>query len=172
MPLTTFFPPDIPLDAKPQVQVLTAIRLLPNDERYIPATIVNTLVQIDADGRSAHIAGMVLSQTQDASASQVWVAGTAYNEAGGVVGVRRWEWNDGLAAGGSIPFEFMISSIGGKIAAGGICCGGEALIAVGNGGCRSLTWNCFLPCSSDGGQRIPVRRHQSRQQICNTFQTK
>jgi hypothetical protein len=43
------------------------------------------------------------------------VAATAYNEAGEVVGVRRWEWEDGLAAGGSLPFEFMLSSIGGKI---------------------------------------------------------
>ena len=58
----------------------------------------------------------MLSQTQAKVASQVWVAGTAYDDAGRVVGVRRWEWDDGLAAGGSIPFEFMVSSIGGKIA--------------------------------------------------------
>ncbi len=31
LPLAVFFPPDIPVDAKPQVQILTAIRLLPND---------------------------------------------------------------------------------------------------------------------------------------------
>jgi hypothetical protein len=47
LPLAVFFPPEIPLDAKPQVQVLTAIRLLPNDERYLPATINNTLVQVN-----------------------------------------------------------------------------------------------------------------------------
>ena len=45
LPLTVFFSPEIPSDAKPQVQVLTAIRLLPGDERYLPATINNTLVQ-------------------------------------------------------------------------------------------------------------------------------
>ena len=56
LPLTVYFPPDIPFDAKPQVQILTAIRLLPNDSRYIPATVNNTLVQVDADeiGR-AHV---------------------------------------------------------------------------------------------------------------------
>jgi hypothetical protein len=88
---------------------------LPNDERYIPATITNTLVQVNADGRNARLSGMVISHSQDKSARQVWVAGTAYDKAGRVVGVRRWEWADGLAAGGSVPFEFMISSIGGKI---------------------------------------------------------
>ena len=115
MPLSVFFPPEIPYDAKPQVQILTAIRLLPNDPRYVPATVNNTLVQVDADGRSAHVTGTVLSESQSDAASQVWVAATAYDEAGGVVGVRRWEWGNGLAAAGSIPFEFMISSIGGKI---------------------------------------------------------
>lgn len=116
LPLTVFFSPEIPFDAKPQVQILTAVRLLPNDQRYIPATVNNTLVKIDADGSSARVSGVVLSQSGDKAASQVWVAGTAYDEAGRVVGVRRWGWNHELAAGGSLPFEFMISSIGGKIA--------------------------------------------------------
>ncbi|HLO16699.1 MAG TPA: LysM peptidoglycan-binding domain-containing protein [Anaerolineales bacterium] len=116
LPLAVFFPPEIPFDAKPRVQVLTAIRLLPNDERYLPATINNTLVQVNADGRSARVTGQVLLPSHTKAASQVWVTGTAYDEAGGVVGVRRWESNAGLAAGGNLPFEFMLFSIGGKIA--------------------------------------------------------
>jgi len=116
LPLTVFFPPDIPLDAKPQVQILTAIRLLPTDERYIPATTNNTLVQVNADGHSAQVSGLVLSLSQSSVANQVWVAATAYDDAGRVVGVRRWESNASLPAGGSVPFEFLLSSIGGRIA--------------------------------------------------------
>lgn len=116
LPLTIFFPPEIPSDAKPQVQVLTAILLLPGDERYLPATINNTLVQINAEGHSARVTGQVLLPGQPTAASQVWVAGTAYDEAGRVVGVRRWESSAELSPGGRVPFEFMISSIGGKIA--------------------------------------------------------
>jgi len=116
LPLTVFFPPDISLEAKPQVQILTAIRLLPNDERYIPATTNNTLVQVNADGHSAQVSGLVLSLSQSSVANQVWVAGTAYDEAGRVVGVRRWESNTSLPAGGSVSFEFLLSSIGGRIA--------------------------------------------------------
>ncbi len=116
LPLTVFFRPSIPLDAKPRVQLLTAIRLLPEDQRYLPATITNTLVQVDAQGHSATVRGMVFSQSPNQAASQVWVSGTAYDETGRVVGVRRWEWENGLAARGSIPFEFMISSLGGRIA--------------------------------------------------------
>ena len=115
LPLAVFFPPEIPLDAKPHVQVLTAIRLLPNDERYLPATINNTLVEVNADGRSARVTGQVLLPSDVKAATQIWVAGTAYNDAGHVVGVRRWESKAGLSAGRNLPFEFMVSSIGGAI---------------------------------------------------------
>ena len=116
LPLAVFFSPDIPANAKPQIQVLTAIQLLPNDERYLPATIHNTLVEVNADGHSAQVSGIVLSQSQATAASQVWVAATAYDDMGRVVGVRRWESSTDLPAGGSLPFEFMISSIEGRIA--------------------------------------------------------
>ena len=116
LPLAVYFAPEIPVDAKPQVQVLTAIRLLLNDERYSLATINNTLVQVNADGRSAHVTGRVFLPEDVQASRQVWVAGTAYDESGRVVGLRKWESEDGLAAGGSLPFEFMISSLGGTIA--------------------------------------------------------
>lgn len=116
LPLAVFFPPDIPFNAKPHVQVLTAIRLLPNDERYLPAMINNMLVQVNAEGHSAQVSGAVLSQSQTSAANQVWVVATAYDEAGRVVGIRRWESNARLPAGGSLLFNFMISSVGGRIA--------------------------------------------------------
>jgi hypothetical protein len=115
LPLAVFFPPEVPAGAKPQVQVLTAIRLLPNDERYLPATISNTLVQVNADGRTARVNGQILLPADAIAASQAWVTGTAYDVTGRVVGIRRWESDKGLAPGGSLPFEFMVSSLGGRI---------------------------------------------------------
>jgi hypothetical protein len=78
--------------------------------------INNTLVQINAQGRSAHVTGQVLLPSRSKAASEVWVAATAYDDAGRVVGVRRWASRAGLSPGGVLPFEFMISSIGGGIA--------------------------------------------------------
>ncbi len=114
LPLAAYFP-TASADAKPQVQILTAIKLLPNDERYLPATVNNSLVQVNAGGHNAQVSGQVLLYGTKA-ASQVWVTGTAYDEAEHVVGVRRWESDAGLPAGGSLPFEFMVSSLGGRIA--------------------------------------------------------
>src|SRR5688572_14005583 len=78
LPLAVFFPPDVPVDARPQVQVLTAIRLLPGEQRYLPASTNNTLVQVNADGRTARVTGQVLLPVNVPAASQVWVTGTAY----------------------------------------------------------------------------------------------
>ncbi|MBV6452451.1 MAG: hypothetical protein MHPDNHAH_03208 [Anaerolineales bacterium] len=116
LPMAVFFSPDIPFGAKPQVQVLTAIQLLPADERYVSAAVNNALVQINAEGHSAQVSGLVLSQSQTATANQVWVAATVYDEEGRVVGVRRWESNASLPPGGSLPFNFLVSSVGGRIA--------------------------------------------------------
>lgn len=115
LPLSVFFPPEIPANVKPQVQVLTAIQLLSGDERYLPATVNNTLVQVNAEGRSARVNGQVLLPVDAQPASQVWVTGTAYDNTGSVVGVRRWESNTGLSPGGNLPFEFVASSLGGRI---------------------------------------------------------
>ncbi|MFT3892931.1 MAG: LysM peptidoglycan-binding domain-containing protein [Anaerolineales bacterium] len=114
LPLAAYFP-NVPANAKPLAQILTAIKLLPNDKRYLPASVNNTLVQVNADGRSAQVNGKVLLNGKK-DASQVWVTGTAYDESGRVVGVRRWESKKAIDGGGNIPFEFIISSAGGKIA--------------------------------------------------------
>ena len=115
LPLAVFFRPEVPPQVKPQVQVITAIRLLPGDQRYLPATVNNSLVQVNADGRTARVAGQVSLPENAQGARQVWVTGTAYDGNGRVVGVRRWEWSESLSPGGSLPFEFMISSLGGRI---------------------------------------------------------
>lgn len=116
LPLVTFFAPEVPANAKPQVQVLTAIRLLPGDARYLPATVQNTLVQVDASGLSAKVSGHVFLPASAKPASLVWVAAVAYDNSGRVVGVRRWASVGGIPAGTDLPFELTLSSLAGPIA--------------------------------------------------------
>ena len=114
LPLSIYFPPDIPIDAKPQVQILTAIRLSPNDSRYLPATVNNTLIQINANGHFANITGEVRLPAESKAATQTWVAAVAYDESGRVVGVKRWE-GGGIQPGGSLSFEMTVASLGGVL---------------------------------------------------------
>ena len=48
-------------------------------------------------------------------ASLVWVAAVAYDDAGRVVGVRRWESTAGISPGGGLQFAFEVSSLAGEI---------------------------------------------------------
>ncbi|MBK9926099.1 MAG: hypothetical protein IPP66_12505 [Anaerolineales bacterium] len=114
LPLSIYFPPELPVDAKPQVQILTAIRLLPNDTRYLPATVNNTLVEINAEGHYANITGEVRLPAESKAATQTWVAAVAYDEEGRVVGVKRWE-GGGVQPGGSLSFQMSVSSLGGRM---------------------------------------------------------
>jgi hypothetical protein len=115
LPLVVFFPPVIPGSAAPVAQLLTGIRLTPGDERYLPATLHNTLVKVDGSGRTAQVSGQVRLPAEAPGANVVWVATVAYDRSGQVVGVRRWESTDGLPPGGSLSFLFAVSSLGGEI---------------------------------------------------------
>jgi hypothetical protein len=115
LPLIVFVPPTISADARPQAQLLTGIFLQPDDERYLPVTLHNTLAQVDGSGRNAQVSGTVFLPEDAAPASLVWVAAVAYDRSGHVVGVRRWESTTGMAAGGSLLFSFEVSSLAGVI---------------------------------------------------------
>jgi hypothetical protein len=114
LPLYVFFAPDVPRDAKAQVQVLTAIQIPVNDPRYLAAAINTTSVQIDRNGHSAHVSGEVTLAPESNAATEVWVAAVAYDEYGRVVGVKRWE-GGGLQPGGSLPFNIAVASVGSKV---------------------------------------------------------
>jgi hypothetical protein len=115
LPLMVFFPPEIPSDAKPLAQLLTGIHLQPDDPRYLPATLHNTLALIDSSGRVAQVSGTVRLPEDAQPARLVWMAAVAYDEFGIVVGVRRWASEAGVIPGGSLEFAFEVSSLAGEI---------------------------------------------------------
>jgi len=115
LPLAVFFPPGIPEDAIPQVQFLTAIRLLPDQSRYLSADIQDGLAEVAWSGLTADLTGHVFLPPGGPAARSVWVAAVAYDQGGDVVGVRRWESHSGLEPGQSLAFSFMISAVAGRI---------------------------------------------------------
>jgi LysM repeat protein len=114
LPLAVHFPPPLQVNVSVRVQVLTAIRLLPGDTRYLPVMPENTLVSVDASGRTARVTGQVIL-TSTGTANTLWVLATAYDTAGNVVGVRRWESPSALTADAPVSFDFLVSSVGPEI---------------------------------------------------------
>ncbi len=114
MPLAAHFAPPVRTDASLNIQVLTAIRLLPGDTRYLPVELENTLVSVDASGRTAELSGRVVL-TGSGTATTLWILATAYDATGEVVGVRRWESPAALTAQAPVAFDFSVFSLGAAI---------------------------------------------------------
>jgi hypothetical protein len=111
MPLAVYLPPPQKTNVSVQVQVLTAIRLLPSDVRYLPVMLENTLVSVNASGRTAQGSGRVIL-TGSGTAKTLWVLATAYDADGNLVGLRRWESSSALRADAPVLFDFLVSSVG------------------------------------------------------------
>jgi hypothetical protein len=94
--------------------VLTATRLLPGDTRYLPVSLENTLVSVEAGGRTADVTGRVVLDGPG-TAKTFWLLASAYDIAGNVIGVRRWESTSTLSATAPVSFDFLVSSLGAGI---------------------------------------------------------
>ena len=112
LPVYAFFP-ITPANVRVQVQLLSA---MPGGNAYPPAVLNSTVVEIDWDGKSAQVSGQIYLPAESNAATQVWVAAVAYDKYGTVVGLRRWE-GGAIPPGGSLNFEFVVSSVGGEIEA-------------------------------------------------------
>jgi hypothetical protein len=66
---------------------------------------------VEASGRTAQATGRVIL-TEAGTANTLWVLATAYDAAGDVVGVRRWESPSALPVDAPISFDFLVSSVG------------------------------------------------------------
>lgn len=113
LPVYVYFP-NITLNVKPQVQLLSA--MLGNASLYLPAILYNTTARIDSDGSTAQLGGEIHLLPESAAATQVWVAAVAYDKNGIVVGLKRWE-GGAIQPGETIRFEFEVASLGGVIEA-------------------------------------------------------
>jgi hypothetical protein len=109
LPLTVFFPPPAPLDARLRARILSSTILAPNDARYLPAALTNPLIEIAPDGRTARVTGQVSLPAGSVPAQTVWVAAVAYDEMGRVAGFRRWE---GVGVG---AFDLTVASLGSRV---------------------------------------------------------
>lgn len=111
LPVYVFFP-NTDASANMQVQVLSAMQS--SASRYLPATLNNTVAQIDWSGLTAQLSGQVSLPAESTAATQVWIAAVAYDKDGRVVGVKRWG-GGAIQPGGSIPFSLLVSSLGSAI---------------------------------------------------------
>lgn len=114
-PLVIFFPPPLPGEIIPQVELLAALPVPEDAGRYLSVNLGIGETDIQEDGMQAAVRGEINLPNGSPEAGLIWLALVAYDQDGRVVGVRKWEAESGLAAGDSLSFEVEVYSLGAPI---------------------------------------------------------
>ncbi len=115
LPLMAYFPAPLPAGFRVAAELASSLPASEGEKRYLALALENKQVNVLPDGLTAEVSGDAASQAEQ-DAATVWVVAVAYDEAGNVVGLRRWENSSPLPAGGSLPFTLGVYSTGAKIA--------------------------------------------------------
>lgn len=113
LPASAFFENTASFPALAQLRAALPVR--PDDPRYLKTRVDNLLVSIGWNGRFAQVEGLVILAEDAPPAKTLWVAATAYQADGQMIGFRRWEWTGVLPAGQAQPFSCLVYSLGPKI---------------------------------------------------------
>ena len=112
MPLVVYFAPPVPDWAEARAVLQTSLPVSNVGQRYLPAEVQDQQVTVSDDGLWAQVSGSVRLSDVQAEAGLVWLLATAYDDAGNVVGVRRWENDNGINAGKKRDFTINVYSLG------------------------------------------------------------
>jgi len=144
LPVMAYFQDVTATDARPQIELISALPVSDGDRRYLPVDLQVEETAINPDGLQATVRGYLTllalptpiptvenpdqnpventqtpivesTSTNSGQLSQVWLAVTAYDANDLPVGVRKWETAVGLSPGDTLPFEVSVYSLGPKI---------------------------------------------------------
>lgn len=110
MPMAVFFPPPLPVEVVARGELLSAVEISEQDDRYLDWQLEALAIEIVGEsGNAARVTGSLAKPEESAFPGQVWIAAVAYDQQGAVVGLRKWE------STGELEFEMLVYSLGGAI---------------------------------------------------------
>lgn len=114
LPLIAYFQAPVPAAYNISVEADFLLPVMPEDDRYLDATIIERNLDFRQNGKQADLSGEI-AFAPGSLADYVWVQATAYDDGGRVVGVRRWEHQGPIPSDGNLPFNFSVYSLAGAI---------------------------------------------------------
>ena len=115
LPLIAYFQPPLPENYTVTAKVDFLLPVMPDDQRYLQIDIEEQSIELRSEGRIASVSGILTLPANQPAARYVWLNATAFDEAGRVLAVRRWDSPEPLSPGESIPFSTFLYSLGGSI---------------------------------------------------------
>lgn len=113
--LVAYFQSPVPPDYSVTGMVDFFLPVMAGDDRYLSVEITSQSMTYREDGEIADIEGELFILEGQPAMDYLWIQGTAFNSAGDVVGVRRWEAEVLPKSGEALPFGFEVYSMSGKI---------------------------------------------------------
>lgn len=110
VPLIANFPPPLGDWSIVQGEVISALEVASQDDRYV--SVEFQISDVTIIGLHGQVQGKVFVSDPNQSAGQVWVVAAAYDRQGRPVGVRRWEHDLGLAGGDTLDVAIDVYSLG------------------------------------------------------------
>jgi LysM repeat protein len=112
LPLVAFFSPPAPGDVQPIFELLTALPISSEGNRYKDVNLIVQEQSISEDKILARIKGTLILSSDSEAVDLVWLVAIAYNSDGNIVGVRKWESGKGINPGEGLAFEMAVFSLG------------------------------------------------------------
>ncbi len=114
IPLVAFFPGPISGEIFPQAELVTALPIEPDSDRYINVSIeIDKTELVDGNGE---VEGSVMVDEEAQTANQTWLVALAFDVDGRPIGLRKWESNRASAPGEAQGFNITVYSLGPQIA--------------------------------------------------------
>ena len=115
LPLAAYIPPPAPRNFDATAELVSALPVPPESGRYLDVQQSDLVVEFAEDGLSASVRGELSLAGREVPARLIYVAAVAIDDAGRIIGLRRWDGEE-LTPGGTQPFELLVYSAGPRIA--------------------------------------------------------
>lgn len=115
LPLIAYFQPQVSANFTVSAQIEFLLPVMPDDQRYLTVEILDPSITMSQDDKIARVRGKLYLLAEQESTRYIWLSATAFDQAGHIVAVRRWDSQKQLSAGESTPFELYLYSMGGAI---------------------------------------------------------
>lgn len=91
LPLMTHFEPPLPQAFNVQGDLISVLPVGSDDQRYLPAEVVDLEVRLAPAGEYAELLGRIHLPEDSPALRTLWLAAVSYSASGEVAGVRKWE---------------------------------------------------------------------------------
>lgn len=112
LPVLASFPAPVPEEYNLEVNIVSRLPTMPDDDRYAEVAISSSEIRLSDDGLLARVSGEINAKTEGRDLAALWLLMIAFDEDGNPVGFRRWEAALPITKTENLSFNSIVYSLG------------------------------------------------------------